>query len=99
MFRDGRQPYDLDETNAIANNGGMTTMIVSQGFLSAQEVAVALGLTDGRVRQMVKSGLIHAERLGQRSWAIPSSEVDRLRKSRENPAQSSGAEKNPADPA
>jgi excisionase family DNA binding protein len=65
----------------------MATVISSQSYRSTQEAATALELTDGRIRQLIRAKEILAERLGDRAWAIPSSEVDRVRKLRSNPKQ------------
>ena len=53
-------------------------MLDSQSYLSTQEAAVAMNLTDGRVRQMLRAGEILGKRLGRHAWAIPSGEVSRI---------------------
>lgn len=57
-------------------------MLQAQKYLSTEEAAVALGLTDGRIRQMLRAGELIGEKLGRRSWAIPSSEIDRFKRQR-----------------
>ena len=54
-------------------------------FLSTTEVAAETGLTDGRIRQMARSGEITAHKVGGRVYAIPKSEVDRIKKDRQPP--------------
>ena len=58
-------------------------MLQSQTYMSTQEAAGSLGVTDGRVRQMLIAGELAGQKLGQRSWAIPSAEVDRIKKRRD----------------
>ena len=60
----------------------MTNVLQAQNYLSTEEAAVSLGLTDGRIRQMLRSGELVGDKLGRRSWAIPSSEIDRLKRQR-----------------
>ena len=58
-------------------------MLQPQTYLSTEEAAVALGLTDGRIRQMLRADELAGEKLGRRSWAIPSSEVERFKRKRD----------------
>lgn len=49
-------------------------------FVSVAQAAKALGLTDGRVRQLVGShegGMIKARKFSERAWMIPVSELRR----------------------
>ena len=48
-------------------------------FYSVPEAADQLGLTDGRIRQMLAAEEIKGQKLGQKNWAIPRSEVERLK--------------------
>lgn len=57
-------------------------MLQAQKYLSTEEAGEALGLTDGRIRQMLRAQELIGEKLGRRSWAIPSSEIDRLKRQR-----------------
>jgi len=57
-------------------------VLQAQNYLSTEEAAVSLGLTDGRIRQMLRAGELLGKKLGRRSWAIPSSEIDRLKRQR-----------------
>ena len=57
-------------------------MLQAQTYLSTEETAKALGLTDGRIRQMLRAHELIGKKLGRRSWAIPSSEIDRLKQQR-----------------
>ena len=61
----------------------MTEVLTSQNYLSSQEAGDELGLTDGRIRQMLLAGEIVGEKLGERVWAIPAKEVERVRRQRE----------------
>ena len=61
----------------------MATMLsTNAAFLSVQETAVVLGLTDGRIRQLLLAGDIAGQKIGKHAWAISSDEVDRLKKAR-----------------
>lgn len=50
------------------------------GFLSVGEAAGAIGITTGYVRQLLIKGDLNGQKLGERTWAIPVSEVERFRK-------------------
>ena len=72
----------------------MSDVLQAQKYLSTEEAAEALGLTDGRIRQMLRAEELIGEKLGRRSWAIPSSEIDRLKRQRtHNPS----SDETPAD--
>lgn len=47
-------------------------------FLSIPEVAQVLGVSDRRVRALVKGGRLPAIRVGARTYAVLRSEVDRF---------------------
>ncbi|OAI54028.1 hypothetical protein AYO44_03865 [Planctomycetaceae bacterium SCGC AG-212-F19] len=47
-------------------------------YLSTQQAAEALGVNDSRIRQLVRAGLLKAEKVG-RDWLIPPAEVQRLK--------------------
>ena len=47
-------------------------------FFSVPEAAVAIGITDGRLRQMIRAQEVKAHLVGD-CWAIPTAEVDRLK--------------------
>jgi len=49
-------------------------------FLSANEAADALGITDARIRQLCIAGDLHGKKLGEKNWAIPACEIDRYKK-------------------
>ena len=59
-------------------------MLLPETYMSTQEAAAELGLTDGRIRQMLCSDPpeIRAQKLGKHAWAIPRSEVERLKRLR-----------------
>lgn len=65
-------------------------------FLCVAEAAEQIGVTGARVRQLLLTGKLKGQKLGQRAWAIPRREVEeyaaqeppptgRPRKSSENP--------------
>lgn len=62
----------------------------AQSYLSTPDAARELGLTEGRIRQMLRAGEIRGEKLGRRLWAIPSAEVDRLKRERGGDTTSCG---------
>ena len=72
----------------------MFNALQSQTYLSTEEAADLLGLTDVRIRQMLRAEEIGGEKIGRRSWAIPSSEIDRVKRQRAN---ESGHKTTPAD--
>lgn len=78
--------FRLTWTYDNVRNGGMSTVLKSETYVSTQEAAERLGLTDGRIRQMLLADEIKAQKFGQRTWAIPLSEVERLKKQRAAPA-------------
>ena len=54
--------------------------VAIQGYVSAQEAAEIIGCTDGRVRQMVRSGEIKgAVRAGKWAYLIPVTEAERIK--------------------
>ncbi len=65
----------------------MSTLQSAQfDFCSVPEAAKILGLTDGRIRQLILAeermpgtGL-KAHKLGEKNWAIPTTEVERFKK-------------------
>ena len=59
--------------------------VSSSDFLSVQEAADELSLTTGRIRQMIRASEMSAQKLGQRAWAVPRAEVDRIRNERSRP--------------
>jgi excisionase family DNA binding protein len=51
-------------------------------YLTVQQVADRLGLTTGRIRQLLLEGKIRGRKLGSRQWMILRSEVSRHKKNR-----------------
>ena len=47
-------------------------------FLTTQEAAKRIGVTPGRIWQLIKSGEVKAERVGY-FWLVPENEVDKFR--------------------
>ena len=62
-------------------NGGMKTVLekTSERMLTVAEVAAELGLTEGRVRQLLLSGEMRGQKFGRTVWMIPESEVSKFR--------------------
>ena len=58
-----------------------------KGFYTAKQTAERLGISDARVRQMIRQGVIkHAEKFG-RDNVIPESEIIRLESSERKPGR------------
>ena len=53
-------------------------------YLSVQEAADEVGVTDARIRQLIRSGELKAERLGKRAWAITRAAVQTYAKKQRN---------------
>ena len=51
----------------------------SERMLTVAEVAAELGLTEGRVRQLLLSGEMRGQKFGRTVWMIPESEVSKFR--------------------
>jgi len=56
-------------------------------YLSVPEAAQAIGVTDGRVRQLLLAGELAGHKLGLRNWAIAASEIQRFLKHRRRPGR------------
>jgi hypothetical protein len=56
-------------------------------FMSVSERAHALGVTGGRIRQLLLAGEISGHQLGERCWAILPSEIERYKKRRRGPGR------------
>ncbi len=54
-------------------------------FLSVTETAADLGLTVGRIRQLLLAGEMDGHKLGKKLWAIPRSEVEKQKRLRKTP--------------
>ena len=52
-------------------------------YYGTKEAASALGLTEGRIRQMVRWGEVDAVEISPRSWLIPAREIQRVLKERD----------------
>ena len=46
------------------------------GAITTQEAAKRLGVDDSRVRKLIKSGVIQAEKFGDKSWAVDPASVE-----------------------
>ncbi len=59
----------------------MSTMALpAKVFLSVEEAAAALGITTGRVRQMLREGELRGEKLNERAWAVYRDSVEKTAK-------------------
>ncbi|MEN8235678.1 MAG: excisionase family DNA-binding protein [Actinomycetota bacterium] len=56
------------------------------GYMSVQDAADVIGVTDRRIRAMIADGVLGAERVGDR-WLLNNSEVDRLHATRRQPGR------------
>jgi len=54
--------------------------VPTSSFVSVQEAADLIGITDGRVRQLLRSGELRGHKVNERAWIIPMDEVERFRK-------------------
>jgi excisionase family DNA binding protein len=66
-------------------------------LLTSAQAAALLGVNDSRVRQLVRSGGLRAERFG-RSWLIHRAEVERYRDERSSQERGSGRAAGACDP-
>lgn len=56
-------------------------------YLSTEAAANALGLTTGRLRQMLIAGKLKGTKVGDRAWAIPVEEIRRLKRQKKTSAK------------
>ena len=49
-------------------------------FLSVEEAAECLGVTDSRIRQMLRSKELRGEKLNERAWAVYRDSVEKAEK-------------------
>ncbi len=56
-------------------------------YLSVNEVAAVLGMTDGRVRQLLREGQLEGHRVNDRAWAIHCLEVERFKQQPRKPGR------------
>lgn len=49
-------------------------------FITLTEAAEEIGLTTGRLRQLLRAGKIKGHKFGPRAWVISEKEVKRLKK-------------------
>jgi excisionase family DNA binding protein len=56
-------------------------------YLSVEKAAAALSVTEGRVRQILRAGELHGEKLGRHAWAIPVAEIERYQAVRHGPGR------------
>jgi len=53
--------------------------VIEGAYVSVEEAARQIGITPGRVRQLLCAGELHGEKLAK-VWAIPASEVEKFRR-------------------
>lgn len=56
-------------------------------YVSVSEAAVSLGVTGGRIRQLLLSGDLPGHKLGEKQWAIPVVAIERYRRDRKGPGR------------
>ena len=56
-------------------------------YYGTQDAANELGLTVGRIRQMIRADEMHAIQVSAHAWLIPEREIKRLTKTRKPPAK------------
>jgi excisionase family DNA binding protein len=49
-------------------------------WMSVTEAAEKIGITDGRVRQLLGSGVIRGQKINSRAWAVETSSVQEFMK-------------------
>lgn len=61
----------------IRYNGGMRVLELGkvERLLSVREAAEYLGVTDGRIRQLLRDGTIRGQKVGVQFWLIPESQL------------------------
>lgn len=52
-------------------------------YYGTKEAAEAIGRTEGRVRQMIRSGELSAVEISERAWLVPAKEVQRVLRDRQ----------------
>jgi len=68
----------------------MSTVDATFKYLSVSEAAEVLGVTTGRVRQLLLNGKLHGHKLGERQWALDPAEVARRKLEIRTPGKKSG---------
>lgn len=48
-------------------------------YVTVTQAAKIVGVTPGRIRQMLANGAMHGEKFDGRMWVVPVSEAERLR--------------------
>jgi excisionase family DNA binding protein len=61
---------------------GHTYVVMLGDWMTVHEAATVLGVTDGRVRQLLSAGALRGERLGARMWLLERASVERYKKER-----------------
>jgi len=64
--------------------------MIDTSIVGLAEAARLLGLTEGRVRQLLRSGELAGSKLNQRAWAISAAEVARYKEAREKREETRG---------
>lgn len=59
----------------------MSTTMIANEFYTVSEAAEILGLTGARVRQLIASGQLNAEKFRDMMWMIPAKSLEKFRKS------------------
>lgn len=62
-----------------------TTSNTHRDFIGTSEAADIIGCTDGRVRQMLRDGILIGQKMSNRVWLIDESEARRVRDTERRP--------------
>ncbi len=73
----GRLPFFLHDFIAAGKLEGMSMALLEE-YVTLPEAAQEIGITPGRLRQMLRAGELEGEKVGP-VWVIPRSEVERLK--------------------
>lgn len=58
--------------------------ITQSDWLSVNETAVRLSLTDGRIRQLLRGGELQGVKINDKAWMIPTKEIAKYEKRRDS---------------
>ena len=74
----------------------MSTAMLNFEFVTTQEAAEIIGVTDARVRQLRLSGDLRAIKIDNRTWMIPRNEAEKMAANRPKVGRPRGSgKKNP----
>lgn len=56
----------------------MSAMQINFDAVSATDAAEIIGCTTGRVRQLLRDGMLRGQKLGKRAWAVSRVDAEKL---------------------